>query len=69
MTALKKTYVVAVPQALSVLCLADLGCCSLMFQPFIKFSFILLWTSGRRMYSLESGLWKLYLVHYYRIKT
>ena len=52
-----KTYDVDISQALSVLSPADLEPSFLMFQPFIKFSFIYLWTSGPKTYSLESDNW------------
>lgn len=52
----KKTYVVDISQALSVLSLAKPG--SLMFQPFIKFSFYLsldYWTPNSQLRVWQLG--------------
>lgn len=57
----KITRVAAVSQALSVLSVADLEPSAVVFQPFMKQPVIFLWTSGPRVYRLESGDCVLYI--------
>lgn len=58
----KKTYVADVSQALRIFFLADWEPSSLIFQLYIKFSFIFLWTSGHKTYNL--GVWWVGTVSY-----